>query len=129
MCHCHFLYDSIYYSAIRNININRLIKQHKRSFKRRKSASHSLYSHNLNIDENFCPYTRRFVVYENEGNNKKKLEIGCPMEETCADTRIMNEFFAIMPLKKNMNKYEIRVYNVFLNFHIIFFKEYFNLWQ
>ncbi|CAF2393123.1 unnamed protein product [Rotaria sp. Silwood2] len=104
MCHCHFLYDCIYYSPTRNLN--RLLKQRKRSFRRRKSSLQSLYSHNINIDENFCPYTRRFSsnTNENEGINKKKFEIGCPMEETCADVRIMNEFFSLMPLKKNINK-------------------------
>ncbi|CAF4603583.1 unnamed protein product [Rotaria sp. Silwood1] len=104
MCHCHFLYDCIYYPPTRNLN--RLLKQRKRSFKRRKSSLQSLYSHNINIDENFCPYTRRFSLntYENEGINKKKFEIGCPMEETCADVRIINEFFSLTPLKKNVNK-------------------------
>ncbi|CAF0785219.1 unnamed protein product [Rotaria sordida] len=104
MCHCHFLYDCIYYSPTRNLN--RLLKQRKRSFKRRKSSLQSLYSHHINIDENFCPYTRKFSSHtnENEGINKKKFEIGCPMEETCADVRIMNEFFSLTPLKKNINK-------------------------
>ncbi len=104
MCHCHFLYDCIYYPPTRNIN--RLIKQRKRSFKRRKSSSLSLYSNNINIDDNFCPYTRKIQsnTNENEGMNKKKFEIGCPMEDTCADVRIMNEFFSIMPLRKPIRK-------------------------
>jgi hypothetical protein len=104
MCHCHFLYDCIYYPPTRNIN--RLMKQRKRSFKRRKSASQSLYGFNINIDENFCPYTRKILsnINESEGMNKKKFEIGCPMEETCADVRIMNEFFSKGPPKKNTNR-------------------------
>ncbi|CAM4768497.1 unnamed protein product [Rotaria magnacalcarata] len=103
MCHCHFLYDCIYRSPTKNMH--HLIKQRKRSFKRRKS-SQSLYSHNINFDENFCPYTRKSIPHsnENEGISKKKIDIGCPMEETCADVRIMNEFFSIMPMKKNMHK-------------------------
>ncbi|CAF3809984.1 unnamed protein product [Adineta steineri] len=104
MCHCHFLYDCIYYPPTRNIN--RLIKQRKRSFKRRKSSSLSLYSHNISIDDNFCPYTRKIpaITNENEVIAKKKFEIACPMEETCADIRIMNEFFSKIPLKKIGNK-------------------------
>ncbi|CAF4568808.1 unnamed protein product [Rotaria socialis] len=103
MCHCHFLYDCIYHSPTKNMH--QLLKQRKRSFKRRKS-SQSLYSHNINFDENFCPYTRKFIPHsnENEGISKKKIDIGCPMEETCADVRIMNEFFSIMPIKKNVHK-------------------------
>jgi hypothetical protein len=104
MCHCHFLYDSIYYPSIRNSN--RFIKQRKRSFKRRKSSSQSLYSNNINIDENFCPYTRKITsnTDENEMINKKQFEIGCPMEETCADIRILNEFFSRLPSKKDTKK-------------------------
>lgn len=107
MCHCHFLYDCIYYPPTKNLN--RIIKQRKRSFKRRKS-SQSLYSHTLNIDDNFCPYTRKTASNTNENEvliSKKKIEIGCPMEETCAEMRIMHEFFSVMPTKKNTNKYEI----------------------
>ncbi len=107
MCHCHFLYDCIYYPPIRTMN--RLIKQHKRSFKRGKSSSQSLYSNTLNIDDNFCPYTRKMPsnTDENEMINKKKFEIGCPMEETCADIRIMNEYFSKRSLKKDSKKYDI----------------------
>ena len=99
----------IYYPSIRNIN--RLIKQRKRSFKRKKSSAQSLYynnnNNNLNIDDNFCPYTRKMlpIINENEGLNKKKFEIGCPMEETCADMRIMNEYVSRMTTKKNLQKY------------------------
>ncbi|CAF4328355.1 unnamed protein product, partial [Adineta steineri] len=75
MCHCHFLYDCIYYPSI---NINRLLKQRRRSFKRRKSSSVSLTS-NMSIDDNFCPYTRKVYSHntndENEENLKKKFEI------------------------------------------------------
>jgi hypothetical protein len=44
---------------------------------------------------------------ENEMINKKKFEIGCPMEETCADIRIMNEYFSKRSLKKDSKKYDI----------------------
>ncbi|CAF1070974.1 unnamed protein product [Adineta steineri] len=103
MCHCHFLYDCIYYPSI---NINRLLKQRRRSFKRRKSSSVSLTS-NMSIDDNFCPYTRKVYSHnandENEENLKKKFEIACPMENNCADIRIINEI--LLKLKfKNMNK-------------------------
>jgi hypothetical protein len=45
-------------------------------------------------------------ITENEGLNRKKIEIGCPMEETCADIRIINEYFSKVPLKKNTHKYK-----------------------
>jgi len=107
MCHCHFLYDCIYYPQIRNLN--RVIKQRKRSLKRGKSSTQSLYSNNINIDDNFCPYTRKMVLNtdENEIIDNKKFEIGCPMEETCADIRILNEYFSKTPLKKDLKKYSI----------------------
>ena len=105
MCHCHFLYDCIYYPPIRNLT--RLIKQRKRSFKRQKSCSQSLYGVNMNIDENFCPYTRKVLVAqaeEKEGNKKKKFEIGCPMEDSCADVRMMNVFLSKVSPKKTVKK-------------------------
>jgi len=125
MCHCHFLYDCIYYPPIRNIN--RLIKQRKRSFKRRKSSSQSLYSNNINIDDNFCPYTRKMLSNsdENEMINKKKFEIGCPMEETCADVRIINEYFSKIPLKKDLKKYQIRFISILFIIYLFFFLEIF----
>ena len=102
MCHCHFLYDSIYYPSI---NLPQLIKQYRRSFKRRKSSIISLPSH-MSIDENFCPYTRKVLMTNNtdEGQtSKKKLEIGCPMENNCTDIRIVHEI--LMRLKqKNFNR-------------------------
>ncbi len=105
MCHCHFLYDCIYYPSIRNLN--RVMKQRKRSLKRGKSSTQSLYNNNnINIDDNFCPYTRKMGLNtdENEIINKKKFEISCPMEETCADIRILNEYLSKLPLKKDLKK-------------------------
>ncbi len=102
MCHCHFLYDSLYYPSM---NINRLLKQHRRSFKRRKSSMISFAS-NMSVDENFCPYTRKILSNNNDENQsfmKKKFEIGCPMENNCADIRIVNEILLRMKVK-NTNK-------------------------
>ena len=101
MCHCHFLYDCIYYSSTRKLN--RLIKQYRHSFRRRKSSFQSLYNHHVTIDENFCPYTRIISsnIDDNQRMNKKKIDIDCPMEETCADMRIMNE---LLLLKKDTHK-------------------------
>ncbi|CAF3390712.1 unnamed protein product [Rotaria sp. Silwood1] len=102
MCHCHFLYDCIYYPCL---NINQLLKQRRRSYKRRKSSSISLFS-NMNVDDNFCPYTRKILSNindENEGKVIKKFEIGCPMENNCADIRIVNEILTKLKLK-NTNK-------------------------
>lgn len=104
MCHCHFLYDSIYYPSL---NINRLLKQRRRSYKRRKSSTISLSS-SMNIDENFCPYTRKVLSNnddKNEGQTKTKFEIGCPMETNCADVRIVNEMLLKLKIK-NINKYK-----------------------
>ncbi|CAF1123406.1 unnamed protein product [Adineta ricciae] len=101
MCHCHFLYDCIYYPPARNLN--RLIKERKRSFRRRKSSTLSLFNNNFHVDDNFCPYTRKIQsnsINDNENVGKRKFEIGCPMEETCADVRILNEFFSRLPAKK-----------------------------
>lgn len=98
MCHCHFLYDCIYYPSM---NISRLVKQHRRSFKRRKSSMISFAS-NMNVDENFCPYTRKILANyadEQEGLMKKKFEIACPMENHCADIRIVNEILARSKIK------------------------------
>ncbi len=104
MCHCHFLYDCIYYPPIRSIN--RLIRQHKRSLKRGKSTSQSLYGSTINIDDNFCPYTRKNTsnIDENQMIKKKKFEIGCPMEETCADIRTINEYFSRSSIKTDSKK-------------------------
>ncbi|CAF0947926.1 unnamed protein product [Adineta ricciae] len=100
MCHCHFLYDSIYYPSL---NLNRLLKQRRRSFKHRKSSAISLTS-NVSVDENFCPYTRITISNDdNEGKSKKKLEIACPTENSCADIRILNEILLKLKLK-NRNK-------------------------
>ena len=99
MCHCHFLYDCIYYPPVRNLS--RLVKQRKRSFKRQKSSSQSLYGVNMNVEENFCPYTRKIPVTPSDEKKKKKFEIGCPMEDACADVRIMNEFFGKIAEKKS----------------------------
>jgi hypothetical protein len=107
MCHCHFLYDCIYYPSL---NINQLLKQHKRSFKRRKSSLIPLAS-NMTIDENFCPYTRKMLSNNNENDDdddeklKRRFEIGCPMENNCADIRIVNTILLKLNLK-NINKYE-----------------------
>lgn len=105
MCHCHFLYDSLYYPSL---NVSRLLKQRRRSFKRRKSSSISLFS-NMNVDDNFCPYTRKVLSNNNDENEeqiRKTIEIGCPMENNCADIRIVNEILLKLKLK-NANKYEI----------------------
>ncbi|CAF0768934.1 unnamed protein product [Rotaria sordida] len=102
MCHCHFLYDCIYYPLL---NINQLLKQRRRSYKRRKSSSISLFS-NMYVDDSFCPYTRKILFNnnnENEGKIMKKFEIGCPMENTCADIRIVNEILTKLKLQ-NSNK-------------------------
>ncbi len=102
MCHCHFLYDCIYYPSM---NVNRLLKQHRRSFKRRKSSMMSFAS-NMSVDENFCPYTRKILANNNDENQvlvKKKFEIGCPMENNCTDIRIVNEILSRLKVK-NMNK-------------------------
>ena len=99
MCHCHFLYDCIYY---RSIHVNRSFKQRKRSFKRRKSSSISSYNY-LSIDDNFCPYTRQITFNahdENDLASRKKLDITCPMEQTCADVRILDEIASRIKLKK-----------------------------
>lgn len=105
MCHCHFLYDCIYYPPERNIH--RLLKQRKQSLRRRKSSSLSLFHNSAAIDDNFCPYTRRIqsqATNDEAGNEKRKFEIGCPTEETCADVRLFDEFFARLPSKKAVNK-------------------------
>ncbi len=117
MCHCHFLYDSIYYPSI---NTTRLLKQRRRSFKRRKSSSISLSS-NMSIDENFCPYTRKVFSNNNdtnEGKTKKRYEIGCPMENNCADVRIINEMLLKLKIK-NINKYEYRLLFSIILFFIL----------
>ena len=44
---------------------------------------------------------------DNEHVSKRKFEIGCPMEETCADVRILNEFFSRLPSKKTAHRYDI----------------------
>ena len=115
MCHCHFLYDCIYYPPGRNIN--RLIKQRKRSLRRQKSSSLSLLNNNFAIDDNFCPYTRKVqsrTTNESECNSKRKFEIGCPMEHACADVRLFDEFFAKLPSKKTTNKYVAPLTLVFM---------------
>jgi hypothetical protein len=102
MCHCHFLYDCIYYPSL---NINRLLKQRRRSFKRRKSSLISLTS-NMSIDENFCPYTRKILSNNNDENQiiiKKKFEIACPMENNCTDVRIVNEILSKLKIKHIRN--------------------------
>lgn len=112
MCHCHFLYDCIYYPSL---NINRLLKQRQRSFKRRKSSIMSLSS-NMSVEENFCPYTRKILSNDNDENQvsmKKKFEIGCPMENNCTDVRIVNEILSKLKTK-NINKYEIFFYNALI---------------
>jgi hypothetical protein len=82
------------------MNMTRLLKQRRRSFKRRKSSSMSLSS-NATVDENFCPYTRKILSNNNDENEetKKKFEIGCPMENNCADIRIVNEILSKIKLK------------------------------
>jgi hypothetical protein len=35
---------------------------------------------------------------------KKKFEIGCPMEETCADIRTINEYFSRSSIKTDSKK-------------------------
>ena len=102
MCHCHFLYNCIHYPPTRHIA--RLLRERKRSFRRRKSSVQSLYGQQqTNADEHFCPYTR-----QSQGNsddtNKKRLDIVCPMEETCADVQSVNEFISKIPSKKTMTK-------------------------
>ena len=90
------------------MNINQLLKQQKRSFKRRKSSLLSLSS-NMTVDENFCPYTRKILSNDDDDNEeekmKKKFEIGCPMENNCADLRIVNSILLKSNLKNN-NKYK-----------------------
>ncbi len=90
------------------MNINQLLKQQKRSFKRRKSSLLSLSS-NMTVDENFCPYTRKILSNnddDDDGEEKKnKFEIGCPMENNCADLRVVNTILLKSNLKNN-KKYE-----------------------
>ena len=60
------------------------------------------FASNMNVDENFCPYTRKILANnsdENEGLTKKKFEIACPMENHCADIRIVNEILARSKIK------------------------------
>lgn len=94
MCHCHFLYDCIYYSSG---HLNRSFKQRKRSFKRRKSSSISS-THQISVDDNFCPYTRKVGTNNQDDNNEtnlqRKFDIACPMESTCVDARIVQQIFA-----------------------------------
>ncbi|CAF5175205.1 unnamed protein product, partial [Rotaria magnacalcarata] len=103
MCHCHFLYDCIYYPSL---TINQLLKQRRRSFKRRKSSSISLFS-NMNVDDNFCPYTRKILSNNNDDNETRitqRFEIGCPMENNCADIRIVNEILSkLKSINNNKN--------------------------
>lgn len=110
MCHCHFLYDSIYYPSL---TIDQLLKQRRRSYKRRKSSSISLFS-NMNVDDNFCPYTRKILSKndeETEVKTSQRFEIGCPMENNCADVRIVNEILLTLKLKNN-NKYDLSKKNI-----------------
>ncbi|CAF3534665.1 unnamed protein product, partial [Rotaria socialis] len=102
MCHCHFLYDCIYYPSL---TINQILKQRRRSFKRRKSSSISLFS-NMNVDDNFCPYTRKILSNNNDDNETRitqRFEIGCPMENNCADIRIVNEILSKLKSINNNN--------------------------
>ena len=100
MCHCHFLYDSIYYPSM---NIPQLVKQRRQSFRKRQPSINS-------IEENFCPYMMRkcstTAIQQqqiNDENPKKKLDIICPMESHCADMRIVQEI--VLRLKgKHRNK-------------------------
>jgi len=109
MFHCHFLYDSIYYPT-------RWIRRHHRSWKRRKSSS---ISSNSNLDEHFCPYTRK----DRDKSSKSNLDIACPMENDCADSRIYHELFIkfqLKPMKKNIlifgNRKEIsEIYEIYSN--------------
>ena len=114
MCHCHFLYDWIYYPPVRNFS--RLIKQRKRSFKRQKSSSQSLYGVNMNIEENFCPYTRKIPSTNSDEKKKKKFEIVCPMENSCADVRILNEFFSKTTEENSsrIRSFDLRILLVFM---------------
>jgi hypothetical protein len=103
------------------MNINQLLKQQKRSFKRRKSSLLSLSS-NMTVDENFCPYTRKILSNnddDDDGEEKKnKFEIGCPMENNCADVRIINEMLLKLKIK-NINKYEYRLLFSIILFFIL----------
>lgn len=114
MCHCHFLYDWIYYPPVRNFS--RLIKQRKRSFKRQKTSSQSLYGVNMNIEENFCPYTRKISSTNSDEKKKKKFEIVCPMENSCADVRILNEFFSKTTEENSsrIRSFDLRILLVFM---------------
>jgi hypothetical protein len=56
---------------------------------------------------------------ENEVINTKKFEIGCPMEETCADVRIINEYLSKIPLKKETKKYNNSIYSNIYDFYLL----------
>ena len=56
----------------------------------------------MNVDDNFCPYTRKIMSNihdENESKTTNKFEIGCPMESNCADVRIVKEILSKLRLK------------------------------
>lgn len=104
MCHFHFLYDCVSRPTIKTRT--RLMKIRQRSFERGRSSSQSLYNHQINLEEQFCPYTRQITanVEENQSIRKKKIEIDCPMEETCADYRINHEYFSKTTSMKDRKK-------------------------
>lgn len=56
----------------------------------------------MNVDENFCPYTRK-ILSNNDNENQeiltKKFEIACPMENNCTDIRIINEILLKLKTK------------------------------
>ena len=84
------------------------MKLRQRSFERGRSSSQSLYNHQMNIDEQFCPYTRQIStsnVEDNQTMRKKKFQIDCPMEDICADHRISQEYFSKTTLAKDRKKY------------------------
>lgn len=104
MCHFHFLYDCVSHPTRKTRH--RLMKLRKRSIQRGRSSSQSLYNHQMNIDDQFCPYTRDIPsnIEENQVMKKKKLQIDCPMEETCADIRIANEYSSKTTLVKDSKR-------------------------
>lgn len=86
MCHCHFLYDC-FSNASMNSTI-RSLDERRRSSKRRKSSSIS----SLNLDEQYCPYTKK-LNEESSSKKGKDFQIVCPTDKKCVDLRIKREIW------------------------------------
>ncbi|CAF1643971.1 unnamed protein product, partial [Didymodactylos carnosus] len=80
MCHCHFLYDTIYHQLFKTEQQHR-----KRSLKQNESGKRIKSTSIISVkdDDYYCSYMRRFYV-----ENDEKIEIQCPMEENCIDIKI-----------------------------------------